>query len=305
MIFNNTIKHFNLKEVQKAYAKGNCMEFAPLMDSLLTRNLPLKSTCLDRRLIHYWESRKLFNEVVDNGYLSFFDVCWLNVLQELKSLGVVPKIMQEVHKFFFGDDSFLERLFTDSNMNKLTFSSKKIEEVSKNKNLLQVLKNNGWNNFSLTIMAILLTRKNTCLQVTAGGKVDAFEVSNLLDKIDHNSIINELFNGSFISISLYNIIYKVIQNNELFSLSEGKLEIRESSMNIIKKMFIDNTIQKITFRLNDKKTPIIEVTKRLDFLEFYNKINYLQKKRTFLDMQIQTRDGNVQLFKVAELIKTK
>ena len=74
MIFNNTIKHFNLEEVQKAYAEGNYMEFAPLMDSLVTRNLPLKSTFLDRRQIHYWESRKLFNEVVDNGYLSFFDV---------------------------------------------------------------------------------------------------------------------------------------------------------------------------------------------------------------------------------------
>lgn len=305
MIFNNTIKHFNLEEVQKAYAEGNYMEFAPLMDSLVSRNLPLKSTFLDRRLIHYWESRKLFNEVVDNGYLSFFDVCWLNVLQELKALGVVPKIMKEVHNFFFGDDSFLETLFSDTSMDKLTFSSKKIEEVSKSKDLLQVLKNNGWNNFSMTIMAILLTRKNTCLQVNAGGKVDAFELTNLMDNIDHNKIINELFNTSFFSISLYNIIYKVINNNELFSLSEGKLEIREPSMNIIKKMFNDNTIQKITFRLNDKKTPIIEVTRRLDFLEFYNKINYLQKKGTFLDMQIKTRDGNVQLFEVTELIKTK
>lgn len=305
MIFNNTIKHFNLEEVQKAYAEGNYMEFAPLMDSLVTKNLPLKSTFLDRRLIHYWESRKLFNEVVDNGYLCFFDVCWLNILQELKALGVVPKIMQEVHNFFFCDDSFLETLFSDTSIDKLAFSSIKIEEVSKSKDLLQVLKNNGWNNFSLTIMAILLTRKNTCLQVNAGGKVNAFELSNLLDNIDHNTIINELFNTSFISISLYNIIYKVINNNELFSLIEGKLEIREPSMNIIKKMFNDNTIQKITFRLNDKKTPIIEVTRRLDFLEFYNKINYLKKKGTFLDMQIKTRDGNVQLFEVTELIKTK
>ena len=40
-------------------------------------------------------------------------------------------------------------------------------------------------------------------------------------------------------------------------------------------------------------------------MEFYNKINYLQKKGTFLDMQIKTRDGNVQLFEVTELIKTK
>jgi hypothetical protein len=69
-------------------------------------------------------------------------------------------------------------------------------------------------------------------------------------------------------------------------------------------LFNDDKIQKITFRLNDKKTPIIEVTKRLDFTDFYNKVHYLQKKGTFLDMQIKTRDGNVQLFEVTELIKT-
>jgi len=305
MIFNNVIKHFNLEEVQRTYAKGNFMEYAPLMNSLVTRKMPLKSTCLDRRLVHYWESRKLFNEVVNNGYLSFFDVCWLNLLQELKSLGVVPKTMQEVHKFFFGDDSFLETLFLKEGFVKEVLPTKIMEEVPKNLDFVQELKSYGWNNFSISMLTILLTRKNTCLHVSAGGKVDAFEVAALMGQIDSDVKLYDFFNGSFISINLYNIIYKVINDNELFSLNEGILEIRESSMNIIKKMFNDNTIQKITFRLNDKKTPIIEVTRRLDFLEFYNKINYLQKKGTFLDMQIKTRDGNVQLFEVTELIKTK
>ena len=305
MILNNTIKHFNLEEVQKSYAKGDFMEYAPLMASLVTRNMPLKSTCLDRRLVHYWESRKLFNEVVDNGYLSFIDVCWLNLLQELKSLGVVPKIMQEVHKFFFGDGSFLETLFSKERVKKEVLPSKIIEEVPKNLDFVQNLNLYDWNNFSITILTIMLTRKNTCLRVSAGGKVAGFEVAALMGHIDSNVKLNDLFNGSFISISLYNIIYKVIDDNELFSLNEGVLEIKESSINIIKKLFNDDKIQKITFRLNDKKTPIMEVTKRLDFTEFYNKVHYLQKKGTFLDMQIKTRDGNVQLFEVTELIKTK
>ena len=305
MIFKNTINRFVLEEVEKEYKSGNYASYAPFMDKLLSRNTPLKSTNLDRRLIHYWESRKLFNEVSDNGYLSFFDVSWLNVLQELKVIGVTPKTMEEVHKFFFGNNSFLEALFSRSNIEKLAFSSKEIDDLSKSKDLLQMLKNYGWNNFSLTILAILLTRKNTCLHVSAGGKVAAFEVEALMGHIDSDVKLYDLFNGSFISISLYNIIYKVINDNEIFSLNEGVLEIKESSINIIKKLFNDDKIQKITFRLNDKKTPIMEVTKRLDFTEFYNKVHYLQKKGTFLDMQIKTRDGNVQLFEVTELIKTK
>ncbi len=305
MIFNSTIKHFNIEEVGKAYAEGNFFAFAPLLDSLLSRNVPLKSTDLDRRLIHYWESRELFPVVEENGYLSFFDICWLNVLQELKALGVTPKIMAEVHKFFFGDDSFLETIFTKSNIEKVAFSSEELEQFSKNADLVKMLKDSGWNNFTMSIIVIMLTRKNTCLHVSADGKVAAFEVDNIMNHLDPSVVLNELFNGSFISISLCNIIIKVIDDNELFSLNEGVLEIKVSSINIIKKMFNDDKIQKITFRLNDKRTPIMEVTKRLDFAEFYNKIHYLKKKGTFLDMQIKTRDGNVQLFEVTELINTK
>ena len=305
MIFKNTIKRFVLEEVEKEYKSGNYAAYAPFMDTLLSRNTPLKSTNLDRRLIHYWESRKLFNEVSDNGYLSFFDVSWLNVLQELKVIGVTPKTMEEVHKFFFGNNSFLDALFSKSNIEKMAFSSKEIDDLSKSKDLLQMLKNYGWNNFSLTILAILLTRKNTCLQVSAGGKVAAFEVADIIDPSDSFGRLNKIFNESFISVSLYNIIYKVINDNDLFNLNDGVLEIKEASINIIKKMFNDDAIQKITFRLNDKRMPIVEVTKRLDFAEFYNKVHYLKKKGTFLDMQIKTRDGNIQLFEVTELINTK
>ena len=305
MIFKNTIKRFVLEEVEKEYKSGNYAAYAPFMDTLLSRNTPLKSTNLDRRLIHYWESRKLFNEVSDNGYLSFFDVSWLNVLQELKVIGVTPKTMEEVHKFFFGNNSFLDALFSKSNIEKLAFSSKEIDDLSKSKDLLQMLKNYGWNNFSLTILAILLTRKNTCLHVSDGGKVAAFEVADIIDPSDSFGRLNKFFNESFISVSLYNIIYKVINDNDLFNLNDGVLEIKEASINIIKKMFNDDAIQKITFRLNDKRMPIVEVTKRLDFAEFYNKVHYLKKKGTFLDMQIKTRDGNVQLFEVTELINTK
>jgi hypothetical protein len=305
MIFKNTIKRFVLEEVDKEYKAGNYTAYAPFMDTLLSRNTPLKSTNLDRRLIHYWESRKLFNEVSENGYLSFFDICWLNLLQELKGLGVTPKTMEEMRNFFYGNNRFLEAMYSKPNIEKLDVTSKEIIDLSKREDLSTILNNYGWNNFTLIILAILLTRKNTILHLSAGGKVEAFEVHDIIDPSDSFERLNKFFNESFISVSLYNIIYKVINDNDLFNLNDGVLEIKESSINIIKKLFNDDAIQKITFRLNDKKMPMVEVTKRLDFAEFYNKVHYLKKKGTFLDMQIKTRDGNIQLFEVTELINTK
>lgn len=305
MIFKNDIKRFVLEEVDKEYKAGNYTAFASFMDTLLSRNIPLKCTNLDRRLIHYWESRKLFNDVPKNGYLNFFDESWLNVLQELKGLGVSPKKMSEVYDFFFGNNTFLEAMYAKFNIENLDVSSREIIDVSKREDLATLLKNYGWNNFTVTILSILLSRKNTILYLSAGGKVEGFEVADIIDPSESFGRLNKLFNESFISVSLYNIIYKVINDNELFSLNEGVLEIKESSINIIKKLFNDDAIQKITFRLNDKKMPIVEVTKRLDYAEFYNKVHYLKKKGTFLDMQIKTRDGNIQLFEVTELINTK
>jgi hypothetical protein len=305
MIFKNTIKRFVLEEVDKEYKAGNYTAYAPFMDTLLSRNTPLKSTNLDRRLIHYWESRKLFNEVSENGYLSFFDICWLNLLQELKGLGVTPKTMEEMRNFFYGNNRFLEAMYSKPNIEKLDVTSKEIIDLSKREDISTILNKYGWNNFTLIILAILLTRKNTILHLSAGGKVEAFEVHDIIYPSDSFERLNKFFNESFISVSLYNIIYKVINDNDLFNLNDGVLEIKESSINIIKKLFNDDAIQKITFRLNDKRMPIVEVTKRLDFAEFYNKVHYLKKKGTFLDMQIKTRDGNIQLFEVTELINTK
>jgi len=305
MIFKDAIKRFVLDEVDKEYKAGNYTAYSPFLDTLLSRNTPLKSTNLDRRLIHYWESRKLFNEVSENGYLSFFDICWLNVLQELKGLGVTPKTMELVYDEFFGNNKFLEAMYAKFDIEKLVVSSQEIIDVSKRGDLVPVLKNFGFNNFSITILAILLNRKNTILHLSAGGKVEGFEVADIIDPSDSFVRLNKFFNESFISVSLYNIVYKVINDNNLFNLNDGVLEIKESSINIIKKMFNDDAIQKITFRLNDKKMPIVEVTKRLDFAEFYNKVHYLKKKGTFLDMLIKTRDGNIQLFEVTELINTK
>ena len=130
-MFKNTIKRFVLEEVDKEYKAGNYTAYAPFMYTLLSRNTPLKSTNLDRRLIHYWESRKLFNEVSENGYLSFFDICWLNLLQELKGLGVTPKTMKEMHNFFYGNNRFLEAIYSKTNIEKLDVTSKEIIDLSK------------------------------------------------------------------------------------------------------------------------------------------------------------------------------
>ena len=192
MIFKNEIKRFVLEEVEREFNAGNFYEFAPFMDKLLSRNTPLKSTNLDRRLIHYWESRKLFNEVSENGYLSFFDICWLNLLQELKGLGVTPKTMEEVHNFFFGNNSFLEAMYNKSNIEELDLTSKEIINLLKREDLSKMLKSYGWNNFTLSILAILLTRKNTILHVSAGGKVAAIS-SRLTSSIRFCSRISESF----------------------------------------------------------------------------------------------------------------
>jgi hypothetical protein len=100
--------------------------------------------------------------------------------------------MQEVHKFFFGDDSFLETLFSKERAVKDVLPSKIMEEVPKNVDLVQKLKHNNWNNFSISMLTILLTRKNTCLHVSAGGKVAAFEVAALIRHIDSNVKLNDL-----------------------------------------------------------------------------------------------------------------
>ena len=92
-------------------------------------------------------------------------------------------------------DAFNELLQTKTlnNLKALNFFSKvesEIIDVSKREDLVPLLKNFGFNNFSLTILAILLNRKNTILHLSAGGKVDAFEVAYMIDPSDSFGRLN-------------------------------------------------------------------------------------------------------------------
>jgi hypothetical protein len=89
--------------------------------------------------------------------------------------------MSEVYDFFFGNNTFLEAMYAKFNIENLDVSSQEIIDVSKREDLATLLKNYGWNNFTVTILSILLSRKNTILYLSAGGKVKGFEVADIID----------------------------------------------------------------------------------------------------------------------------
>jgi hypothetical protein len=304
MNLKEKISSFNLTEAEKRHKNGDFEYFLDIMKTLMDNTLSLTECDIDRQLHHYWEKHNLVPLKMD-GKLDFFNACWLKVLQELKKLGVGIQKMEDIYNFFYNDIEFIKQFFNKDQLpllNEISSSLNK-EKITKldndfYKDLMQI----GINKFSILALSILLTRVNTCIYIDSRGKIDAYTFKSEIDL--NNQELAKLFSeGSVISISLSDIIKQIINDSSVFSLTETELLIHESATKIIKQIFDEGNIEEISIRLSGDKTPIISITKKLAYSEFYQQIYYLQKKGTFMDMSIKTVDGKIQYFETKEKIK--
>ena len=304
MNLKEKISSFNLIEAEKRRKNGDFEYFLDIMKTLMDNTISLTECDIDRQLHHYWEKHNLV-PIKSDGKLDFFTACWLKVLQELKKLGVGIQKMEDVYNFFYNDLEFIKQFFNKDQLpllNEISSSLNK-EKITKlddefYKDITQI----GINKFSIITLSILLTRVNTCIYIDSHGKIDAYTFRSEIDL--NNQELAKLFSeGSVISISLSDIIKKIINDSSVFAITETELLIHESATKIIKQIFDEGNIEEISIRLSGDKKPIISITKKLAYSEFYQQIYYLQKKGTFMDMSIKTVDGKIQYFETKEKIK--
>ncbi len=304
MNLKEKISSFNLKEAEKRQKNGDFMYFIEVMIALMDNSISLTECGIDRQLHHYWEKNKLMPKKID-GKLDFFNACWLKVLQELKTLGVAIQKMEEVYNYFYEDSEFIKHFISIEQLpllNKVSLSIIKEKFTKLDDTFYNEISEIGINKFSIFIIAILLTRENTCIYFNSRGKIDAFTYKTEIDLI--NQPLSKIFSeGSVISICITDIINQIINDSSVFSITETELLIHESATKIIKQIFEEGNIEEISIRLAGDKKPIITISKKLDYSELYQQIYYLQKKGTFMDMSIKTIDGKVQYFETKEKIK--
>ena len=299
--------------------KDNPIEFFQIIEKLATRKLSVSDTGIDRKLLYTWKRKDLlpFEQEEGWGRFSFIELCWLNLLAELRAVGTGIEKIQKIKTFFFRP-GFIDELFSieiedfeilhpdhaKAVKENIRFQDKKAVLSDEQKNVL--LKDLQFSLFTIAIYSIIMTRMNLCVYMDSTEKIEAFDLNILLH--DSTGELQNLFdlmsNNTLVIVNLKKIVADISGTHEYFSkILQFDTWISNNSVQILKKLFADKTVKEVIVRKIENGRALVHVKKEMELKELQREIHSLFRKGTFKDIIVKTRDGNVQYFEKTDIIK--
>jgi len=283
--------------------------------SIANTDLPI-----DRKLLYSWRQHDLLpydKEKGKNwGRFSFIEICWLKVMLELRKAGIGIDKLKEVKSYFF-DKNFIKEYLSYQFFDLTNLPSDLNEELVKNgilkNNKIQVsskfpkiLEAKQFSRFSYLLNLTILTRSNYALVIDAEKKIEVYDLNKLLsDTITELPIIyDKLSDSTCVFVNIRKIVSELSNNQEIFRKTPAiASEMSANSVSALKHLFSENSVKEVTIRVNKNNQPIVLVTKEMELSELQKQVRSLNKKGTFKDIIVKTRDGNVQYFEQTEIFK--
>jgi len=297
-------------QLEKSGPEGAFAFIRFLFDKVFT----VSGTGIDRRELHKWQKAGLLPFSKEQGWdkFSFIDLMWLKMIEELRTVKVDMDEIRKLKVYFFEDRDFLEKGLNGTIVNfreqfhNQEVSNKLIDQDGRLRlsvENIQELQSGGFGIFSAIISASVLFRKQFVVVLEKSEQIRVFELNQFLgNPLKFTDDFLELFSEkSAILINISKILGELSDSTELFSFKDQELMVRESATAILRRLFRENDIKEISIRLIDNKDVHISVTKDYSYTQLRQKVNELQRKGTFVDMQIKSRNGVIQLFETKEL----
>jgi hypothetical protein len=323
---NNIKKAISVSSIEEIKKKltENQIDFFHDLEAFSKRELTITDADMgiDRKLLYLWKSKELLPFTSKKtskktwGRFSFIEICWLKMLVECRKVGIGMEKLKELKQFFFPPD-FIDVFFSVPITDK-TYFNEEIEKNAKNIGLLKndkvqltpnfrkILEEIQFSLFFCLLYATIISRRNYIFYLDGNGNHNVFDLSEL--KYDPlTSVVNVyelLENNTLVFINIKKIIADITGTHEIFETNERiGGHFSENSIQFLRKIFKEEGVIEITIRLNEKNRPIITLKKNVTIENFEKKIRELQKKGTFCDVKVKTRDGKIQYFEHVELIK--
>ena len=296
----------------------NPIETFQLIDKFAIRTLSVSDIGIDRKLFHLWKTKGLLPFEQEKGWsrFSFIELCWLKLLVELRKIGIGIQKIQEIKEFFFEKD-FVKKAFSKKPENpKLLHPDyvKQMDEKLKYNDggliitpeIKKVMEGMQISLFSFFLYATMLTRSNYCLYIDSTGRIDAFDLNQLMnDTISQlPKLFDNLSNQSVVMVNMKKIVADISGTHDYFTKTlQLDTLISEKSVQYLKQLFLDNQVKEVTIRVTENERPTVFLTRAMELSELQKEVYALRKKGSFRDIIVKTRNGNVQYFEKTDIIK--
>lgn len=310
---------FSLENIPQLLSQ-NPEQLFGFFEKCAKKELPISEIgiAFDRKLLYTWKKADLIPFLPEENTwmrFSFLDVLWLQLLLELREVGIGIEKLKKLKDHFF-DPAFRQAFF--SNLHTLDFPNAEMQSAIQEKlpvqkgklifndDINRILDDIQLSLFSVVVYAVIYTRANWSLYIDEHTRIGMIDLNNLLqDPIAEVQALHTLLSEHTVAmVNLRKLIIRLTDSHEYFGNDlQMALVISENSVRVLQDLFSKNKVKEITFRMGDKGRPVIFAKRQISLDEFETELRKIRKKGNFSDVLVKTRDGQIQHFEKTELFK--
>lgn len=286
------------------------LNYFEVIEQLYEEKFSIRHVGINRQEIQFWKANQLVNiseaitEKREWSKISFFNLCWLRTIKEMRRLGMDISTIQKVKEFLFNVDQnaldmILEAITNAPEFEKLraVAGEKAIKEFCRQ---LPGVKDWAFGQFNYFVMLILVLLDKDIpiyLIVFPEPNQSTFILPISNEMIETKDLLNQfLQNRSFYAIFLNTVTSAFFDNpkiketeiQQLFRLSKSEIKILQ--------LLRQENIKEIKIRYSiqaQKRCLMVEVTENKDIGKMRNKLYGLLEKEKFKKIVIQTEGKNL------------
>ena len=278
-------------------------------ESIHKRQFTMKDAGISSRLLNHWEKSGLLMESYEERKWKKFNLIeytWLKIVAEMRRYDLSHEIIRKAKEsivFEFGIDDMPNKEEVYEIIMEISEAhlKERVENLIKSAEMKSLLNDFKINFLELVILYTILIKGNYSILVNIEGICIPFKHANFDDYLQYDEF-SEFLSGTFISISVTDILKEFILENE-FTLPKKKLSLlSESESQVIRTIREEEVKSVIIKKGNSNEIDLIEEL-RNENIDKATRLMDIILKHGYQTIEITTQDGNI--VHCANVIKQK
>lgn len=272
---------------------------AQITENINKAQFTMTDVGLSSRLLSHWEKSELLIDTYEERKWKRFNLIeytWIKIITEMRKYDLSHKAIRNakgaiVFDFKIKDLPDQKQFYENIKRFGPNDQQEKIEELLQTAQMKSQLNDFKINYLELVILYIILLRGNYSLLVNAEGECIPFKL-HAIDEYLKNDMFSEFLSGTFISISITQILRDFMIVNE-FALPKRRLTLLSSS-----ESQLINTIREkdvVSVKVMKDSSNMIELIEefREEKIDKAARLMDIILKHGYQTIEIKTQDGNI------------
>jgi len=290
-------KH-SLDELNHVLTNREAINYNKLFSLVREKKFNLKEVGVTYRWITHWHAKGLLIRTYEESKWRKFDLIefvWLRMIIQMRKFNISLEMIKMIKENLIQEIPVSEVLANKKIIDiviKLAKEDKRaeIENVLKSENVIENLKDQSLNLFETLIMDIISFHNSYSIFISSNGVVPVKHSS--LELLSSSTSFNNIFNGSFISISMTEIL-RDFMLGEQGIMQKHKLTILSESEEQVLSVLREDNLKSVMVRYGTNQQIDLLETVRVEKVDKRARLMDFIMTNGYQDITIKTQNGEI------------